>query len=183
MSTALVLGGAGTVWTDVREALALGRFDGVVACNDVGAAWPGRLDGWATLHPEKMHRWTSLRRAAGYPRPGRIVTHHQARHGRLPACVDGTIDHNFPGQTLPGSSGLFAAKMALIDLGFDRAVLCGVPMLATPGHFFDASPWNGVTSHRQGWAQAMPHIKDRLRSISGWTSEILGKPDKDWLGQ
>lgn len=182
MSVALVIGGAGCVWDDVRQAMAMTRFDGVVACNDVGAVWPGRLDGWATLHPEKMHRWTTERTRNGFSRPGRIVCHHQARHGRLPACVDGTTEHHFEGQTVTGSSGLFAAKMALIDLGFDKAILCGIPMLASPGHFFDARPWNGVTSHRHGWREAMPIIKDRLRSVSGWTAELLGEPDKDWLG-
>lgn len=182
MRVALVLGGAGCLWDDVRAALAIGRFDGVVACNDAGAVWPGRLDGWATLHPANMPRWAEQRAKAGFPRAGRVLTHHQARPGRIPACFDDTTEYRFPGQTVTGSSGLFAAKVALVDLGFDRAVLCGVPMQAAPGHFFDAKPWDGVASHRQGWLQAMPAIKDRIRSMSGWTAETLGFADKEWLG-
>jgi hypothetical protein len=27
----------------------------------------------------------------------------------------------------------------------------------------------------------MPHIKDRVRSLSGWTRDLLGPPTPDWL--
>jgi len=44
MTAALCPGGAASVQEDWIAALALGHFDFVVACSDVGAIWPGRLD-------------------------------------------------------------------------------------------------------------------------------------------
>lgn len=181
MRVALVLGGAGNVWDDVEAALKLGTYAGAVACNDIGAAWPGKLDAIVSLHAEKLGMWAERRRRAGYVLPERILTHHQARSGRIPPAVTGTTEFKFPGQIETGSSGLFALKVALDDCGFDRAVLCGVPMQMMPGHFFDASPWDGANAHKLGWNQALPIIKNRARSMSGWTAELLGSPDKEWL--
>lgn len=182
MKTALVLGGGGCLWSDVREAMALGRFDVVVACNDAGTVWPGRLDAWVSLHPEKMGMWRARREKAGHPAPGRVFAATEARPDRVPVNVDETTDYLFPGQLASGSSGLFAAKVALIDLGADRAVLCGIPMMVKGGHFFDPTHWLGANSHRQGWLEAMPQITGRVRSMSGWTADQLGRPDKEWLG-
>jgi len=87
----------------------------------------------------------------------------------------------FPGQSDTGSSGLFALKVALTDLGFDCALLCGIPMAPVTGHFFDAAPWTGAGAHQLGWKQALPAIRDRARSMSGWTQHLLGAPTTDWL--
>lgn len=178
------MGGAGNVWTDLEAALDLGEYQGCVACNDIGAAYPGHLDAWVSLHPENFAHWTAARAKAGHVQPGRLLTHLEANGRRVePAYTTERTQFRFPGQRESGSSGLFALKVALIDLGFDRAVLCGVPMTAAAGHFFDLATWQGAQSHRRGWQEAMPHIKDRARSLSGWTQEILGSPDETWLGQ
>lgn len=179
MSTALVLGGAATVWADVEAALDLGEFDGVVSCNDITAAWPGRIDACASLHASSWRRWIAQRDRNGYPRPDRIIGHEGS--GCDDELLTGLTDYRFPGQTHSGSSGLFALKVALIDLGFDRAVLCGVPMTTEARHFFDSRAWNGALAHRKGWNEAMPQIKDRARSMGGWTREQLGIPGADWI--
>jgi len=183
LRTALVLGGAGNVWTDIDAALDLGEFSGVVACNDAGAAYPGDLDAWVSLHGEKFGIWASARVAAGYSWPSAILAHMEASSTKgLPPCVTGRTEFRFPGQPTTGSSGLFALKVALIDLGFDQAVLCGVPLSAEPGHFFDTAAWTAAAAHKRGWHEALPHIKHRARSMSGWTKEVLGSPDTEWLG-
>lgn len=182
MRTALVLGGGNCVWDDVAAALDLGEFDGVLACNDVGAVWPGDLDAWVSLHTDKMGVWTERRAKAGHAPALAIYGQAQTR-GRDAPRADHTVEFKFPGQSHTGSSGLFALKVALIDLGFDKAVLCGVPMHADERHFFDIRPWRGALSHRQGWKEALPVIRDQARSMSGWTREILGAPDEEWLGQ
>lgn len=182
MRAALVLGGAGNVWDDVDAALSLGEFAGVVACNDVGASWPGHLDAWVSLHAEKFGIWATQRTAAGYPPAGVILAHNEqcGRKG-LPLCVSGRTEFRFPGQRETGSSGLFALKVALVDMGFDKAVLCGVPMDAAPGHFFDPAAWRGAVSHRRGWHEVLPAIQHKARSMSGWTRDLLGAPDEAWL--
>ena len=161
MRAALVLGGAQCLWDDVEAALRLGEYGAVIACNDAGASWPGPLDAICSLHEDKLRKiWLVRRARAGYVPPNVIAT--KATH-----------THQFDGQTASGSSGLFALKLALIDLGFERAVLCGIPMDIQP-HFFGGDFWPGAKSHKRGWEQALPVIKDRARSMSGWTKELLG---------
>lgn len=168
MRVGLVVGGASCVWDDVEAALQLGEYAGVVGANLIGVIWPGRFDAWVSLHPDKLKRpWVERRRRSGLPAHHRVVGL-------------GDTPHRFAGQTEPGSSGLFALKVALDDLGFDRAVLCGVP-LAPTAHFNIARPWSAATQYRAGWEQALPHIMSRARSMSGWTADLLGRPPADFF--
>lgn len=181
---ALVIGGASCVWDDVEAALELGEYDGAVACNDAAAAWPGKLDAAVSLHAEKWGFWMERRRRAGLPPPAAVIGHSTARTSilRLSDCITGYADQMIPGQTDTGSSGLFALKVAIFDLGFDRAVLCGIPMDPRP-HFFDTIDWgdSAVRAHWRGWQQALPVIKDKTRSMSGRTRDLLGAPSPEWL--
>ncbi len=184
MTTALVLGGGACVWRDVEAALALGQFDLVVTCNDVTALWPGPIDAAVSLHAEKWPLWIEQRDRRGHARPKRIFGHTVFTKSTLkrPDLELNFADHCFPGQVDSGSSGLFAVKAALVDLGADLAVCCGIPMDEAEGHYFDPKRWGGAASHRRGWKQAMPHLLGRVRSMSGWTRKMLGPPDEEWLG-
>lgn len=176
MRTALCLGGADCVFDDV-EALDL-PFDGVVACNDVGAEWPGMLDAWVTLHPKNMPAWSAKRRKEGRA-PSLLTYSNETEHALPNGCVG--CGYKFPGQGGSGSSGLFATKVALLDLGFDRAVLAGIPLSAKP-HFFDDKAWNGGEVFRPAWLQLRDEFRDRMRSMSGWTRALLGSP-ADWIAE
>jgi hypothetical protein len=177
----LVLGGASGVWDDIEAALQLGEYRSVVTCNDVTSYWPGKIDACTSLHSSSWPAWLSRRAAGGLPPPERIIGHLEAmEEGRF--GVTDWLEYRFEGQDRSGSSGLFALKVALIDLGYDKAVLCGVPMTVAGAHFFNASDWDGALPHRKGWNQALPQIAARARSMSGWTRELLGPPTKDWLG-
>jgi len=190
MRTALVLGGAACLWDDIHAFWGLHGFDpapgnlvapekpwqGVVACNDAGAEWPGALDAWVTLHPRFWDRkgWKAKRAANGFP-PARAYYAHEAARPPVPDDVTVT-DYLFPGQDKSGSSGLFAAKVALIDLGFDRAVLCGIPLTRTP-HFFGGEPWRSAENYRRQWLTVPEEYRARMRSMSGWTAVLLGRPE------
>jgi hypothetical protein len=165
---ALVIGSGSCVWEDVDAAMQLGEYAGSVACKNMGIVWPGRLDAWASLHPERFPGGQVARRVRGLPPHGAMIGLGDTAFG-------------FPGQTAPGSSGLFALKVALVDLGFDRAVLCGIPMSAEYEHFDKAGAWEGASHHHDGWRQALSHIRDRARSMSGWTADLLGRPDEAWV--
>lgn len=169
MTTAFVLGGAACVWRDIEAARAICEPGGTVACNDIGAHWPGPLDAWTSLHADHFRAWTNRRAQLGHPPALRTVT------------VQDT-DHLFPGQQTVGSSGLFALKVALVDLGFDKAVICGVPMSAEANHLrHPGEPWPDADPHWPGWLEALPQIAGRARSMSGRTRELLGAPTADWL--
>jgi len=172
MKTAIVLGGAACLQEDLAS-LPI-RFDGVVACNDAGAYWPGELDAWVTLHPLKMNVWRQKRRQNGHPEPNRFYAHNDNGQKYIR-----TTPYKFPGLSTSGSSGMFAAKVALIDLKYDRVVLCGCPMMRTP-HFFDRVNWRSATHFRHAWESAPKPYLERMRSMSGWTFCLLGSP-KDWV--
>lgn len=173
--TALCLGGADGVEKEWKAALELGSLDYVVACNDVGAIWPGRLDAWVTLHPEKMAGWREQRRANGHPDAKRYLVHGDY----VPDWAE-LVEFRFPGQGDSGSSGLFTAKAALIDLGADRAVLAGIPLVRA-SHFFDAVQWEAAGGYREVWERLRPEYRARIRSMGGWTAHFFGLPTTEWL--
>lgn len=172
---ALILGSARCLRADIRAALELGEFDGVVACKGAGLEWNGRLDAWVSLHPERMPKDIRQRARLGYPAAARTYGHRR---------VDGVSHHTqykFDCQKHTGSSGLFALKVAIVDLGFDRCVLCGIPLDKEAGRIDGRDHWSGSRSFQLGWQQALPLIKDKARSWSGFTGQLLGKPTIEWL--
>ena len=174
MRTALVLGGASCLWDDVQGYV--GPVDGVVACNDAGYAWPGALDAWVSLHGDHLRdRWVPERRRRGFPPARRTICQNQSAPNNARG-LEQTAHEFFPHQG-GGSSGLFAAKVALIDLGFDRVVLCGVPLTRTP-HFHNATPWPAVEGFKPAWLNLPEATRSRMRSMSGWTRHLLGAPDE-----
>jgi hypothetical protein len=184
MPSALVLGGAASVWDDLAQARALGTFDAVFAVNDAAAAYPGEIEWMATLHPEHLHRWLTERERGGYPRPRFLAAH--AGNGydterRAGIRLDYQTPECWPGlSSSSGSSGLFATKVA-IEKGFDRVVLCGVPMDPQAPHFFDPQPWQAGINFWEAWELALPHLRDKVRSMSGRTRELLGAPSASWI--
>ena len=158
---ALILGGAPSVWSDLAEAQALlNRRHLVVATNHAGIHHDGPLHGWATLHPDLMAQWAAER--AGRP-AGRVFT-----PDRTP-------------ERWPGSSGLYAAQVALFELGATAAILCGVPMESAAGHFTGRTRWESTADYRQAFATALPTIGGRTRSMGGWTADLFGKPTEAWV--
>lgn len=175
MRVALVLGGASCVWDDAAAAMPFCEPDAVYAANDIGARWAGLLAVWATLHPEKMAGWRAERAGRGFPEAIEHVGHEMGNPG-----IDRAANYLWPGMNASGSSGLFAVKVAL-EAGFDRIILAGVPMQAAGAHFFNPAEWAEVGSFTEAWRIALPRIQGRVKSMSGWTAELLGRPDAKWL--
>lgn len=73
-----------------------------------------------------------------------------------------------------GSSAILGA-LAGITMGYDRIVLCGCPLTG------NAPEGNPYEAFRPGWTEVYEAIKDNVRSMSGWTRELLGAPNKRWL--
>lgn len=179
MSVCLVLGSAQCLWADVDRALDLGEFKGVVAAKRAGVLWPGRLDAWVTLHPERVSKDIAERKSLGHPAAARVYCHEEV--GAFPGITHRT-HFRFKGQNTTGSSGLFAVKVAF-ELGYTRAVLCGIPLQSSEGRIGFGPFWVGSRHFQKGFIEALPHLKDRVRSMSGWTSEKLGMPTAAWIEQ
>lgn len=165
------MGGADSVWTDAKKAADLCEFDAVIAINDIGAEWPHPVDWWVTLHPEKFRHWRDRRADNGYHMDYRTASH---------VLGDMVLPHLLPGCASSGSSGLFAVRVAL-QLGATHVVLAGVPMQAERAHFFNLRAWDECEEFRTAWQHALPLISSRVRSLSGWTRELLGEPATGWL--
>lgn len=170
---ALCLGAADCVWDDVAESEAiLGErwWDIAVACNRAGVDWPHRLDHYVSLHPEKLLSiWAPQREADDYE------TWSDPNRGERGAAP---TDHHL--ENWGGSSGLFAVQVAL-EVGADRIVACGMPLNTQP-HYHGRAEWDAYDAFRPAWER---HVDDLryVRSMSGWTAELLGRPDTEWLEQ
>lgn len=179
--TCLVLGGASCLHDDI--AAYAGPVDGVVTVNDAVTEWRGDVDAAVSLHPQFFEQkgWLAARNEKGLSAPRRVIGHEEGKRviGMRGVNVPGLefTPYRFPGQEKSGSSGLFAAKVALIDLGFDQVVFCGVPMTATP-HFWDdrKEPWKSADGFRGGWLAAPEEYRSRMASMSGWSRILLGGP-------
>lgn len=150
--------------------------DAVVAVNHMIARWAGELDYAITLHPEMLEAWQVQRHRRGFPEPS-ISIAHEAKPGPR---IDRVVDYRWPGMNASGSSGLFAVKVALEE-GFDRIILAGVPMTADGGHITYGGPWALVNSYTGAWKEALPRLVGKVRSMSGWTKDLLGLPSDEWL--
>lgn len=174
MPTAIVIGGADCVWEDVKRARELFEPDAFIVTNDMIPQWPERCDYVASLHPEKVADWLQKRAKNGHPPPGEVWCHKVAGpRGLVHKCVQRTTTD------WAGSSGLFGAKVGLEE-GF-KVVVCGVPLVADGNHIVRKRSWSAAHAFRSGWQRNIKHLKERVRSMSGWTKEFLGAPTPEWL--
>lgn len=169
-----MIGGAVGNYDEFQALQAMTHVDAVYAVNHAAVHFPGRLRAFVTLHPEpsRLPGWIAERRSLGLPDPDEVIGHEA-----LSPAVTRVVPYVWPGMNASGSSGLFAAKVALED--FDRVVLCGVPMDGSV-HRYSGQSWD-FEPFRDAWKIALPHLRDRVRSFNGWTRDLLGPPTPDWL--
>lgn len=180
---ALIIGGASCVWDDLGALAGLLGGESwpglIIAVNDVGAALPGRLDHWVSLHPNKLAgneldpNWVEQRRRNGYP-GGYVTWAWQDPLG----LVDRTCQ-NWGG----GSSGLHGVTVGHY-VGAKRCVLAGIPMTNSP-HYHDdhgGEDWKHAEHHWRSWMKAGIFPKRfGVRSLSGRTRKYFGAPSLSWI--
>jgi len=168
VTTALVLGDANCVYEDAEAALKLFTPDLVAATNNIGIDWEGQLDHWFTLHPTECADWVGMEMAvARRVREGRnrpITWAHKAAKG-----IDQVSDD------WGGSTGLFAVKN-LRHIGCEKIILAGVPMTSDGAHYYSKTLWSKAHMYHKGWRNHYDEIAPYVRSMSGWTQELLGAP-------
>lgn len=175
MPTAIVIGGASCVWEDVEKARRLFEPDAFLVTNDMTVLWPERIDYMCSLHPEKILEWLNHRNKHGFAPPGEVWSHKQ---GGPRGVLHRGVDRTTPDWA--GSSGLFACKVA-IEQDFKKIVVCGVPILANSLHIVRNKHWSAAVAFQSGWKRNKHFLKDKVRSMSGWTKEFLGEPTPEWF--
>lgn len=185
MIRALCLGSASSVWQDLAEAQAIFDAAGcgpdiLVGVNRFARDYPASLDAWVTLHSEHMCRWVDERRANGLPDHRSFYTQRNLNTYLSPGLNMQTVD------PWGGSSGLLAVNVALNAFNADRVICCGIRLDRTP-HFNAEkeadvpAEWREAERYRARWRAVENDLDGRVKSVSGWTSEFLGKPDAAWL--
>jgi hypothetical protein len=173
---AIVVGGAESALAELKQAEELcgqagSRYETFVV-NDMVAVVP-RVDHMVTLHPDRLRGredWLGKRERAGYGPVGEVWAHRSHRGG---AVNRWTADWG-------GSVGLFAVKVAR-ELGFERIILCGVPMRTDGGHHIRRERWDAAEGFWQKWAPYISDLKRYVRSYSGQTRDVFGEPEERWV--
>ena len=184
---------------DVEAAQALCDFDAVYCVKQAGIHWPHKFDVWAGLHPEYMRgenphgvNYTAERKALGYPDGYEIVVPLDGEVGSHAGKCKGArrVSYRWPGMNASASSGIFTAKVAMDD-GYERVIFAGCPMTPEGGHFLPntrnvnrevrGKVWTQRDSFSPGLKIAVPFMRGKVRSMSGYTKELLGYPTEEWL--
>jgi len=169
---AIVVGGAECWQRDLMELQTMFRGNRVeyYVVNDQIGEFPHPVVA-CTLHPDKLPTWLGQRKNNGLEPPLELWCHDGARKLNPPR---GKMLRDWG-----GSSGLFAYQVAR-EHGHDKIVFCGVPMDSSPNGF-RGQKWHAVTAFTRAWQTRHQEMLPYARSMSGWTAQLLGKPNEDWL--
>lgn len=169
---AFVIGGGAAVHSEYAQARELCRGHAVTcfAVNDQIAVWDSPVVHGVSLHPAKLVHWLAQRRAASLPALQEVWSWQLAALDGVTRQID----------DWGGSSGLLAVRAAMAS-GFDRVVLCGVPMDCDAGHFVRQRRWPHAIGFRKGWLAHRGELAPVVRSCSGWTLETFGALTPGWI--
>ena len=169
---ALVIGCSDQVKSDLR--IYKPKTNDVIACNDAGCYYQQPIRHWVAVHAALFTQWENLRKFRKFE--GFYHT-HTIKYGTF----GGHAHFVWEIEKFGGSVAMLATIVAL-EMGYNRVVLAGCPMDDSP-HFWDLClderPKLALDgpSIRDCWTLAKDvYFKDRVRSLSGWTRELLGGP-------
>lgn len=173
----VICAGGACVWDDLALLGVRGgdnqEWD-VMCVNDVVMHYPGQVRHFFSNDHRLMPHWIGARRPQYVRLYGQIQHTHSCR-------VGGKHTWPWPGH---GTSALGATYTG-IALGYDRIVLCGVPLDNSPNYFspswelrnFEREVGTKPNGEMQYWQQARDKcFKGRVKSMSGRTRELLGSP-------
>jgi hypothetical protein len=119
----------------------------------------------STYHPQDIPIIKSFLK-----NPCDIICHENAKGADIVVPLLFDLPHN--GNS--GSSSLLGVYFALM-IGYTKIILCGCPL---EGKNARQQPYEVF---QKGWKKYQVHLQDKVRSMSGWTSEFLGLPTEEWL--
>ena len=172
MNCILIIGAAPCAPEDIRHAAEIIRHAGEdyhVMCIGKTASAVHKPDCkyLATYHPVQLPEIRAQRAADGC-NTDYIVIAHETKWPEVAISLPLQ-----PGER-SGSSALLGALAALRE-GYTRIILCGCPMTGKNANGGD------YDTFQIGWRNKQKFLNDRVRSMSGWTRELLGAPTDEWL--
>ena len=179
MKRALVFGRAQGTWEEVAQAKELCNFDIVIGVGKAGCDYPHPLDHWVSFHTDLMPHWIETRERNGYPPAGQFWScNYKGRSARYKSPVPVSLV-----EVNGGSSGFVAAIVSLEALNVDKTILAGIPMTNKAGHYDEQGDWNEAHKYQREWKEKKDLLIGRVKSMSGWTQELLGAPTLEWLNE
>lgn len=181
---AIVLGCAASVHDDYKAATKLFKPDFVVAVNDVGMDWPDYIDHWASCHIQNFPNWILQRASNGFEAAGQLWTNDT----KIPHLSPAQKSLGYKGapyfEGSSGALGVSVAKAVMAENGVSekdaRIVLCGLPLTNGPHYYGGEHDFTWEKQYQSRWQQNQDKLTN-VRSMSGWTADLLGKPTKAWL--
>ena len=159
----------------------------VFCCNRSIHAYPDKVDHWADVDAEAAI-WVAENLPLDKVPEGRVIQRHTIgiyRGFNIGWGVEGIDPKELDSLLWLGSTTFFAV-VAAVQMGYEKIVLAGTP-LDKKGHWYDepgagAYRWTGEIY--TVWMDfARDKQSERVRSLSGYTSQILGKADREWLNK
>lgn len=171
----LVCGSAACLLDDYQQARDIYPAAPVIAVNDAAGAI--RAAFLFSLHPRKFPGWIAAQKRLHdeFTVHSSATRHVLTKMGKRPEMP--WVDYWWSGVAHGGTSGWCGRRLARF-LGFDLAVLCGIPLEA--GGYFNgsrASKQNrsGATmAHYRHMVETDTAMHDGVVSMSGWTKEFFG---------
>lgn len=121
----------------------------------------------ATYHPNDIPSIEKSRKEIG-ANTDYLIIGHKKREG---------VDIVEPYVAPSGSSALLGA-LAGIRMGYDKIILCGCPLIGV-----NKKAFRPYSEFQKGWKAKEKEVRPFVRSMSGWTKELLGEPTADWLNK
>lgn len=167
---AVICGGGKTMWEDLEEVRSLTTKFDIIAVNVAG------LVIMEAKHIYSMH--TAQLSAISLFRKNEYCNHIALVHA---IRKDEHIDYAWRCTVGASTSGLNAVALAKL-LGYNKSVLCGVPMDGS-GYFYKPT-FNDTFKDDCRLKEihcVKERLKDQVKSMSGRTKEVLGYPTKEWI--
>lgn len=170
----LVLGCAPCMWDDLERAP---KIRDVMAVNRAGTLYLDPIRHWTSAHGIALVEWIKERERLGGD------MNFQAFGNFTQSQDSGRVERR-NWHDWGGTSSLYAVRVAL-DAGWVRVVLCGVPLTGKEGLTRDGRIVyeSGYETYQKPWSDHIDLLRDNVRSMSGWTRELLGEPTADWLSE
>lgn len=164
MNRSIILIGRGPGWLDDFEISSslLKKYDTMAIGGN--CLYKGYIDYMATYHEKDIFAYFNKRKLEKL-NTDYLVIHHEAKEN---------VNIVIPYEPPSGSSALLGS-LASINLSYDKIVLCGCPL---EGKNDKEHPYE---IFRKGWIFHLSKVKDKVRSMSGWTKELLKGPTEEWI--
>ena len=159
-------------------------------CNDfdvfaIGLDCPykGEIKYFVTYHVEDIEPYRRKRIDGNLSCNYKVIAHtndfikYCKERNKKQKWVNTNVDVVYPHERPSGSSSLLGTKAALFKLGYDKVVLIGCPM--DMGNILNKN--QSYSIFRKGWLHFKSDLVGKVKSMSGWTRELLGEPTKGWL--